>query len=85
MGLHYSMNFPWEYDNSSIFAMYKFLMASEEDDCVPALMESAGAMTEAVLHLAFYYCLPTAFTSLSQLRLLLLRQIPECSSCRYTF
>lgn len=47
--------------------MYKFLMASEEDDCVPALMESAGAMTEAVLHLTFYYCLPTAYTSLSQL------------------
>lgn len=41
--------------------MYEFLMASEEDDCVPALIESA------VLHLAFYYCLPAAYTSLSQL------------------
>lgn len=61
------MDFPWEYENSSICPMYKFLVASEEGDCIPALMESAGAMTEAVLHLAFYYCLPTSYTSLSQL------------------
>lgn len=44
MGLYYSIIFPWKYENSSICLMYKFLMASKEDVCIPALMESAETM-----------------------------------------
>lgn len=42
-------------------------MASEERIYVPAVVESAGSMGQAVLHLAFYYCLPTSPTSMCQL------------------
>lgn len=46
--------------------MYKFLMASEEGVYVPAVMESAGTMGQAVLHLAFiisYICFSRRFVS----------------------
>lgn len=43
-GLYYSMVLPWKYENSSIHPMYKLMMASEEDVCIPALMECAGTM-----------------------------------------
>lgn len=61
------MLFPFQYENSGVCPLYKFLMASEEGIYVPAVMESARTMGQAVLHLAFYYCLATSPTNLPQL------------------
>lgn len=61
------MLFSSKYENSDACPVYKFLLASEEGIYVPAVAESVGTMSQAVLHLAFYYCLPTSPTNLSHL------------------
>lgn len=61
------MLFPCKYEKSDAWPVYKFLMASEESIYVAAVVEAAGTMGQAVLHLGFYYCLSTSPTNLSEL------------------